>query len=243
MSSREPAPGAEVRRLLRSLDRAALATCMAPDGAAGHGGWPYGSLVLLAVDQTAAPLLLLSDLAEHSRNIRADPRVALLIDGTAGLPDPLTGARATVLGRASVYEDAAARARYVARHPSAANYAGFKDFRLYRVEIASAHLVAGFGRIDWVAAAEIVDAPAPALMEAELEILAHVNRDHADALDLMARAAGFAGEGWRITGIDPEGIDLRRGGAVARLDFAARVEDAGSARAELVRLTRAARGS
>lgn len=239
----DPAPAEEVRRLLRSLDRAALATRMTPDGAAGLGGWPYGSLVLLAVDQTAAPLLLLSDLAEHSRNIKADPRVALLVDGTAGLADPLTGARATVLGRATICEDQRARDRYVARHPSAALYAGFTDFHLYRVEIASAHLVAGFGRIDWVAAAAILDAPAPALIEAEAEIVAHMNGDHGDALDLMARVAGLAGEGWRMTGIDPEGIDLRRGGAVGRIPFGARVEHAGAARAELVRLTHAARGA
>lgn len=237
-------PGRQVRQLLRRLDRAALATRMAapPAGLDVADGWPYASLVLLAVDQSAAPLLLLSDLAEHTRNLKADPHVALLVDGTAGLADPLTGARATLLGRASICDDAGARARYVARHPSAELYAGFKDFHLYRVEIASAHLVAGFGRIDWAAAADIVDRPAPALVAAEPEIVAHMNQDHEDALDLMARAGGLAGEGWRMTGIDPDGIDLRRGGAVGRIDFASRVEDAGAARAELVRMTREARG-
>lgn len=233
-----------MRRLLRSLDRATLATRLAasPAGAdEDSGGWPYASLVLLAVDQTAAPLLLLSDLAEHTRNIQADARVALLVDGTAGLADPLTGARATVLGRAGVCDETGAHARYVARHPSAALYAGFKDFRLYRVEITAAHLVAGFGRIDWARAADIVDPPAPALIAAEAEIVAHMNRDHADALDLMAGAAGLAGDGWRMTGIDPDGIDLRRGGLVGRIDFALRAENPETARAELVRLTREAR--
>ena len=237
-------PGAAVRRLLRGVDRAALATRL-PEGAGtpepGSGGWPYASLVLLAVDQTAAPLLLISDLAEHTKNIRADPRVALLVDGTAGLADPLTGARASLLGQAVPCADASALARYVARHPSAAGYAGFRDFHLFRVTVTAAHLVAGFGRIHWAAAAEILDRPAPALVEAEAEILAHMNADHADALDLMARAGGLEGQGWRMTGIDPEGIDLRRAGAVARIDFGTRVEDAGAARAELVRLTRAAR--
>jgi hypothetical protein len=236
-------PGQEVRRLLRSSDRAALATRMTAYGPAN--GWPYGSLVLLAVDQTAAPLLLISDLAEHTKNIDADSRVALLVDGTAGLADPLTGARASVLGRAVPCDDSAARGRYLARHPSAAMYAGFKDFHLLRVEISAAHLVAGFGRIDWVGADDILDRAAPALADAEAEIVAHMNRDHADALDLMARTAGFGagldGQGWRMTGIDPEGIDLRRAGAIARIDFGTRVEDAGAARAELVRLARAAR--
>jgi len=235
-----------VRRLLRSVDRAALSTRL-PEGATipepESGGWPYASLVLLAVDQTAAPLLLISDLAEHTRNIKGDPRVALLVDGTAGLADPLTGARASLLGRAVPCDDAAALARYVARHPSAAGYAGFKDFHLFRVAVTAAHLVAGFGRIHWAAAAEILDVAAPALIETEAEILAHINADHADALDLMARAGGLEGQGWRMTGVDPEGLDLRRAGAVGRIDFAMRVEDAGAARAELVRLTRAARAA
>lgn len=239
-------PAAAVRRLLRGVDRAALATRL-PVGAEGAGaaigGWPYASLVLLAVDQGAAPLLLISDLAEHTRAIRDEARVALLVDGTAGLDDPLTGARASLVGRALPCADPALLARYVARHPSAAGYAGFRDFHLFRIELAAAHLVAGFGRIHWAAAAEILDRPAPALAAAEPDILAHMAADHADALDLMAAAAGLAGTGWRMTGIDPEGFDLRRGGAVGRIGFGRRVEDAEGARAELVRLTRAARAA
>jgi putative heme iron utilization protein len=209
-------------------------------------GWPYASLVLLAVEPTAAPLLLISDLAEHTRNIRADPRVALLVDGTAGLADPLTGARASLLGRAlpcdpGQADTSQAMARYVARHPSAALYAGFRDFHLFRVELAAAHLVAGFGRIHWAPADAILHPPAPALAESEPGIIAHMNADHADALDLMAGAAGLRDTGWQMTGIDPEGIDLRRAGEVGRVVFGAPVTDAATARAELVRLARAAR--
>lgn len=247
-SSDQPTPdaGLQVRRLLRSIDRATLATRQAgtttPAGAGDLAGWPYASLVLLAVEPTAVPLLLISDLAEHTRNIRADPRVALLVDGTAGLADPLTGARASLLGRAVPCAPSdAALVRYVARHPSAALYAGFRDFHLFRVELVAAHLVAGFGRIHWAPADSILHRPAPALAEAEAGIIAHMNADHADALDLMAGAAGFAGDGWQMTGIDPEGIDLRRGARVARIEFDVEVSDAATARAELVRLARAAR--
>ena len=236
-----PAPAEQVRRLIRRVDRAALGTRMA-GAAAGIGGdaWPYVSLVLLAVDQTAAPLLLLSDLAEHTRNLKADDRISLLVDGTAGLADPLTGARATLLGRARRCDERSLLARYVPRHPSAAGYAGFEDFNLYRVDVEVAHLVAGFGRIHWIDGAAILDTPAPALAAAEPDIVAHMNHDHADALDRMAAAAGLSGTGWRMTGIDPDGIDLRSGGEVGRIDFAVRVEDAGAARAELVRLAQAA---
>ncbi len=76
--------------------QAALATSLARDQSA----WPYGSLALVALDHNASPLLLISELADHTQNIKADPRVVLLFDGTAGWPDPLAGPRASVLRRA-----------------------------------------------------------------------------------------------------------------------------------------------
>lgn len=231
------------RRLIRSCDRAALGTVLN-----GAEGWPYSSLVLLATDHAARPLLLLSDLADHTSNLKADPRASLLIDGTAGLDEPLTGARVTLQGYVMPMEDGDLLARYVARHPSASFYAGFKDFSLYRMEVTRAHLVAGFGRVQWIEAADLLfDAtPHAALAAVEADIVAHMNGDHADALDLCAtRLLGLDGAGWRMTGIDPEGIDLRRGGKVARLDFAtwneAPVGDAEQARAALIRLARRAR--
>jgi hypothetical protein len=228
-------PAATARRLMRSLDRATLAT--------SQDGWPYASLVLTAVDHDASPLLLLSDLAEHSKNLKRDSRASLLFDGTAGLEDPLTGARVTVLGDAKPVDDARLLARFTARHPSAAGYAGFADFHLYRLDIARAHLVAGFGRIHAIAAQALRSPAAPALAAAESGILEHMNDDHAEAIDLYAtRLGGAQGSGWRMTGVDPQGIDLRRGGAVVRLDFPAPVGDAEGARAALIRLARQARG-
>jgi heme iron utilization protein len=225
-------PGASARRLVRASDRAALATLMA--------GTPYASLVLTACDQEGAPLLLISRLAQHTMNIEKDSAVSLLFDGTAGLDDPLTGARATLQGRASRVADERLLARYVARHPSAEAYAGFADFGLFRVTPERAHLVAGFGRIHW--AEDLLVPPAPALAEAERDIVAHMNEDHDEAVQLYAtRLCGKIGAGWRMTGIDPEGADLRRAGEVARIDFASRVEDPAAARKELIRLVNLAR--
>lgn len=227
------------RRLMRAADRATLATALAD-----NAGWPYASLVLTACDADGSPLLLLSDLAEHSRNLAADPRLSLLLDGTAGHEDPLTGPRLSLLGRAAPTAEPGARARFLARHPGAALYADFRDFRFYRVAVERAHFVAGFGRIRWLPASDLLDAPPPALTTAEADIVAHMNADHADALDLYARVLlGQSGEGWRMTGIDRRGLDLRRAGAVARLDFAHPVETPDQARAELVRLARAARSA
>ncbi len=234
------APGTIARRIMRTTDRATLATLLPKDGG------PYASLVLVALDHDAAPLLYVSTLAEHTKNLSADDRVSLLFDGTVGLDEPLTGARVSVVGRIARTDDARLAARFVARHPGAAAYTGFSDFACYRVAVARAHLVAGFGQIHWIHAPDLLfdTRGCEALAAAEPEILAHMNADHQAALDLYAtRLAGQAGEGWRATGVDPEGLDLRRGGAVARVAFAGPVGTAEAARTELVRLAHAARAA
>lgn len=234
--------GGECRRLMRRQAHAVLATSLAGDSAA-QGPQPYASLVAVACDLDASPLLLLSDLAQHSRNIAANARVSLLFDGGGEAADPLAAARLSLLGEAMRCDDTYLLARFVARHPSASAYAGFGDFHLYRVTIGRGHLVAGFGRINWVEPSEIrFAADAGMLAAAESEIVAHMNTYHADAVALFAaRLLKREGAGWQMTGIDPEGIDLRDTQEAARLDFPAAVLDAGAARQALIRLTQAAR--
>src|SRR5579875_1899188 len=106
-------PATTARRLMRALDRATLATSLADSG----GGWPYASLVLVAADLDASPLLLISTLAEHTQNLARDPRASLLFDGTQGLDDPLTGARVTVLGELRRDPEPRRLRRFVSRHP------------------------------------------------------------------------------------------------------------------------------
>lgn len=232
------------RRLMRAADRAVLATARAADG------WPYASLVLVALDHDAAPLLLLSHLAEHTRNLLAEregaARASLLFDGTGGLAQPLTGPRLTVFGTVVRTSEPRHRARFLARHPDAAGYAGFADFAVYRVAPTGGHLVAGFGAIHALAAEEVrLDiADAAPLIAAEAGIVAHMNEDHADAVALYAtRLLGRTGDGWRMTGIDPEGCDLRRDGETARLSFAAPIRTPAEARERLVALVAEARAA
>ena len=237
MSGTEPDdhPARIARRLLRREQRGTLATNMS--------GAPYASLVLVAADLDASPLLLLSDLAQHSRNIAFDPRVSLLFDGTAGYRDPLTGPRVTVIGQARAVEDPRRLARFTAHHPTSAVYSGFADFRLYRVTVERGHLVAGFGRIHRIDGRDMLFVgDAAALAAAEPEMLRHMNEHHADAVADYARGLlSRAGADWRMTGIDPEGADLQCDGETARLDFASSVLTPAAARDALVELARKAR--
>lgn len=219
-------PAHLARAVLRRADRAALAT--------SQHGWPFASLVLAALGQDGTPLLLISDLSEHAKNIKGDPRISLLFDGTQGLDDPLTGPRVTVLGEAHVTWDEGLRRRFLARHPSADLYAGFKDFQLHRVTVARAHLVAGFGRIHWIEARDFLAAPDPSFGAEESAALADLNSD-ADMVNIAVHTLGLDGTGWRFTGIDPEGLDLRRAGSIARATFTAPAPTPAAARQALAR--------
>jgi putative heme iron utilization protein len=246
--------GAGARALIRRSDRATLATALIPEATpettpeAVAQGWPYASLVMVACGHDASPLLLISDLAEHTKNLATDDRASLLFDGTQGLDNPLTGARVTVVGRIARFDgggdDGGARQRYIARHPDAAQYAGFGDFGLYRMTVEKAHLVAGFGEIHWIDAEALLfdTADAAEVAAREADIIGHMNADHSDAIGLYATALlERSGAGWEMTGIDPEGVDLRRGAEIARLDFDHPIATAGAAREALVALAERAR--
>jgi len=221
------AAGPLARRLLREAVKATLATRL--EAGAEEGSWPYASLVLVAADIDGTPILLLSKLAQHTHNIETDPHVSLLIDGTEGHQEVLTGPRATLLGRARISEDPQSKRRFIARHPSAALYAGFKDFHVYRLELERAHLVAGFGRIEWVERDQLL-LPAThcqRFCEGEEVLLAAVNE-------------GRDEHQWRAIALDPEGADLRRGTALCRIAFEEPVTSMKKARALLTRALDAA---
>ena len=234
--------GAAARAMVRSLDRAALATAMTDNGT------PYASLVMTACDPSGSPLLLLSDLAEHTANLRADRRASLLYDATGGLDNPLTGTRATLVGAIDRTDDQGLAARYLnrylARHPDAAAYAGFADFNLYRMTVERVHVVAGFGKIHWLPATAFLAAePQVAeLAEAERDIVTHMNDDHADAVRLYATMLCGGPDGaWRLSAIDCDGIDLRLGAERTRVAFEHPVFTPDEARKTLAALVQKAR--
>lgn len=232
------APEAEARRLMRTAWKATLATL---DRDSGH---PYGSLVAVATEPDGTPVLLLSGLALHTRNLAADARASLLFDGTAAGREALTGPRVTLIGTIERTDNPAARRRYIAKHPSAEMFAGFGDFAFYRLDVQRAHLVAGFGRIERLEGPQVLSAiaGAEAVIEAEPGIVQHMNEDHADAIGLIATRLGRGRpDAWRLVGCDPAGIDLAAGDAALRIDFAQRISTPAEARAALVRLVADAR--
>lgn len=230
------------KNLLRTVRAGALATI---DRNTGH---PFGSLVNVASDSDGSPLMLVSRLSSHTANLENDARASLLL-ATAGRGDPLAHPRLTVLGRFSTIanddpDEVRLRRRFLARHPKAELYAGFADFALWRMSMEAAHLVAGFGRAANLAAADIATdiADARELMAVEASAIAHLNHDHADAVALYAtKLLGAAAGPWRVTGLDPDGVDLAYGDVVLRLDFAARVTTPGQLREALANLATQAR--
>jgi putative heme iron utilization protein len=232
----------EIAAAARALTRRAFKGTLATLDAAS--GYPYASLITLATDAASAPIFLISKLARHTANLAKDARASILMDETGALADPLQGARLTLHGVAEPASEEAVRRRFLARHAEAELYAGFPDFAFCRLKVEGAHYIGGFGRIFDLAPGELLLSLAGAdrLLEAEPDIVAHMNGDHADALELYATALGEAQPGaWRMTGIDPEGFDIMLDGAARRISFAEPVTTPAEARKELVRLADAAR--
>jgi putative heme iron utilization protein len=211
------------KELLRATRSGSLATL---DRNTGH---PFCSLVNIATDIDGSPLILVSQLSTHTANIEVDPRASVLLAST-GKGDPLAYPRLTALGafekieRGSPDEGRIVR-RYSARHPKNM-YAGFADFGLWRLKVVSAHLNGGFARAADLKASDLMTelADAQEMVEIEESAVEHMNADHADAVRLYAtKLLGEADGAWRVTGVDPDGLDLALGDRNARMPFPARV--------------------
>jgi putative heme iron utilization protein len=234
--------GRLARSLLRRSRQGALATLMPGSGD------PYCSLVNVASHADGSPILLISRLALHTRNILDDSRVSLMLDERAE-GDPLEGARIMLAGRAEEAggdQMAILRRRYLNAHPSAEVFVNFKDFSFFRIRPMAAHLVAGFGRIVDLKPDEFLTdiSDAGALLEAEQGAIDHMNADHRDAMNLYAtRLLGAEPGDWGCTGCDPDGIDLQAGTTTLRLDFPRRIVTPAALRQVLKELAGQARAA
>jgi putative heme iron utilization protein len=237
-------PKAEAKGLLRATRSGSLATL---DRNTGH---PFASLVNVATDVDGSPLILVSRLSTHTANLEVDGRASLLLAST-GKGDPLAHARLTLLGTfAQVTRESAdaprVRRRFLARHPKSELYVGFADFSFWRLGVVSAHLNGGFARAADLKAADVLTdmAGADELIETEDGAVTHMNADHAEAVRLYATKLLGADDGkWRLTGLDPDGLDLALGDATLRLPFPERVTGAAQLRKVVVDLAAKARAA
>lgn len=236
---------AEARRFLRSTHSGLLSTF-----SVRHEGYPYGSVTPFVLDHDGQPLILISTLAEHTKNIIDNCKVSLLVFANAqgnDTQDLLANARLTLLGDAEQTDktDPLLRARYLRYFPKAEQYFAMHDFYFYRIQITQARYIAGFGKMSWITGAEL-RSPRTPLAAQEAGILEHMNSDHADSL------IAYCQHGHQLTpdhaemiGIDSDGFDVRAkdaaGSRVLRFDFDAPIHDAQDARAALVSLSKACR--
>ena len=235
-------PVAVAKALLRATRAGTLATL---DRNTGH---PFASLVNVATDVDGAPLILTSRLSTHTANLEADGRASMLLAET-GKGDPLAHPRLTVLGAMAPVsrdsdEGARVRRRFLARHPKSELYVDFGDFSFWRMTAVSAHLNGGFARAaDLKASGLLTDLTgADDLIAAEAGAVEHMNQDHGEAVGLYAtKLLGAREAAWRLTGLDPEGLDLMAGDTTLRLPFAAPVHGPGQLRQVLVELAKEAR--
>ncbi|MEP9373882.1 HugZ family protein [Mesorhizobium sp. KR1-2] len=230
------------KTLLRTARHGAIAVLDPQTGA------PLASRVGTANDMDGTPLILISGLAAHTPALLVDPRCSLLL-GEAGKGDPLAHPRISLSCRAvrlerGTPEHERAQRRYLNRNPKAQLYVGLGDFSFFRLEVQGASLNGGFGRAYNLTRADLItESPAlAALADSEQSALDHMNADHRDAIDAYARHfAGATGNGWTLTGLDPEGMDIASGDTIRRIFFPHKLTDAGELRKMLVDMAKVGR--
>ena len=201
-------------------------------------GYPFGSIAPYALDYDGEPVMLISDIAQHTRNIKRDARVSLTVFERL-VADPQAAGRLTWIGDATPIErsEGAIRDRYLRYFPSSASYFEMHDFSFYRVRLRRARFIGGFGQIFWIERDDLV--AANPFRESEAEIVDHMNVDHRKALAHYCRTlAGLEPAEVAMAGIDAEGFDMLADGLRVRVDFDAPIATPEEARAALVRLAR-----
>jgi putative heme iron utilization protein len=242
--ARRRTPGEEARTLLAGALSGALAS-------SSEDGTPWASIVALGATDAGEPVLVVSTMAEHGRNLAREPRCSIAIaEPVPDGDDPLDRARITLAGHVIVPEgeeaDAALEA-HAQRYPFARGYAGYADFTTYVLRVERVRWVGGFARMSSVDAADYAAAAGDPTAPGAAFARAHLNDDHADSVLLWARTLGGYADAVEATceAIDRYGVDLRvqtpRGQAPVRVGFAEPAQSPGDLRAATVALAKAAR--
>jgi hypothetical protein len=202
-----------------------------------------------AVDESGRPIFLISTMAMHTQNLKADPRASLLVTQDNAEGDPLGASRVTLVGNVMGIPETelpAARNLYLARHANSKYWVDFEDFAFYRLDVVDIYYVGGFGVMGWVAASEYGSSQADPLADAMAGIIQHMNADHKDALVLLAgKFAGIQAQEATMTAVDRLGFHVRvktaDGMRGARIAFPREVRNAAETRSVLVEMVREAR--
>ncbi|GBG15739.1 heme iron utilization protein [Novimethylophilus kurashikiensis] len=227
----------EARKFLRSTRSAVLST-----HSARFPGYPFGSIAPFVLDHDGNPLILISTIAEHTKNIQTDSKVSLIAFDSS-VSDMQAAGRLTLLGTATPTskEDAAVRGRYLRYFPQAEQYFDMHDFLFHRIEVVQARYIGGFGKIHWIAGADIKPQPNQ-LAEQEAGILDHMNADHTDSLKAYCQHwHQVQPQNAAMLGIDADGFDVRADDKILRFGFESPVTDAQSARMALVAMSKQCR--
>lgn len=230
------------KTLLASASRGVVATLDRESGS------PYASVIELLPTEEGEIVVFLSELAEHTKNFQADPRVSIVVAEEMAADRILALGRATFQGSIERVDDPAIfRDAYLARHPEAVTYIDFSDFAFYRITVERCRYIGGFGRMSWIDQASYAEAEVDPLVEAAPSVVAHMNDDHAD--NLLEYAHAFAHAFWatsaRMVRMDRFGFDLRLDGdersEEVRIAFEEPVTDPGELRTVMVDLAHRAR--
>ena len=240
----EPAHAERVRTLLALSSTGTLST-----QSRKHPGFPFGSLMPFASDESGRPIFLISNMAMHTHNLRADPHCSLFIGQIAADGDALGAARATIVGKAEPVPEsdlATVREVYLARHENSRYWVDFADFHFFRLEPIDLYYVGGFGVMGWVASEEYSHAAADPLAESAPGILSHMNADHVDSMILLARIhSSLEASEAAMTSVDRLGFTLRlktaEGMKGTRINFVREVSNPQETRAVLIEMAKQAK--
>jgi putative heme iron utilization protein len=240
----EPSHAERARTLLHMASVATLSTVSRK-----QPGFPFGSLMPYALDPAGRPLFLISSMAMHTQNLKADPRASLFITQPVSDGDVLGAARVTLVGNVHQISDEQkleARELYLKAHPNSHYWVDFNDFAFFRLDPIDVYYVGGFGVMGWVTAADYATAYPDPLADAAQGILDHMNADHSDALILLTKVhAKLEAESATMTSVDRLGFHVRAvtpaGIKGARIAFSRPATTSNETRSVLVEMVKHAR--
>lgn len=244
------------RQLIRSCSKGYLSTEFNPSLHSNSkinfkSKFPYSTFTLVAYDYDSSPIFLLSDLSEHTSNLKSNNLISLMVyeeekiyklfpkfkKQFGNYEDPMSRPRITLIGEAKITKDSSHKKRFLSRHPAANLYSNFNDMNFYILKIKSAHLVGGFAHVRWFSKNELLCKDFNNFKEMEFDVIEHMNSHHKESVDLYStKILKNKTKNWEIVGIDPDGFDLRKGKNLTRLFFEKQLNDAKKLRGVFVNL-------